>query len=137
MKIRSRKVIITSKSVDEILKVLKSAAFLPKGKFDRESFSFFYSRSYNGNVTLVPVKGTIRQEENCVVVTLEIHADLAFYIGNIISLGGVIWLFSKLLTQRPKWYFCVLPILFGLLCSIVPVLVASEILNRLEFKLQR
>ena len=137
MKIRSRKLIIPSKSVDDILNILKSMAFLPRGKFEQDRFSFFCLRRRNGKVTWVPVKGTIRQDDNHVVVTLEIHAGLTFFIGNIVSLFGGIWIFSKLITQSTQWNLGILLILFGLIGSSIPVLTASEVLDRLEFKLQR
>jgi hypothetical protein len=75
------------------------------------------------------------EESGQVTVTLEIHADLTFYIGCIITLLGTLSTFYMAITQTPKWYMYGMAVLFGGFVSCTSLLVASEILDRLEFKL--
>jgi hypothetical protein len=75
------------------------------------------------------------EESGQVTVTLEIHADLTFYIGCIITLLGTLSTFYMAITQTPKWYMYGMAVLLGGFVSCTSLLVASEILDRLEFKL--
>lgn len=138
MKIRTRKV-ATSKSIEEAMRMIKSAAYyLPEGKFDQTSFSFYCARRHRGgSVMLIPVRGSISVEDSQVNIVLEIHADFRFYVGCIISLLGILGTLCLLIMQSPRWSMGCMAILFGGIVSGSSLLAASEILDRIEFKLCR
>ena len=86
---------------------------------------------------LIPVRGSMFEEDGRVTVVLEIHADLTFYVGCILTLWGVFSTFRMAIMQTAKWYLYCLVVLFGVIVSGSSLLAASEILDRLEFKLSR
>jgi hypothetical protein len=138
MKIRTRKV-TTSKSIDEAMRMLKSAAYyLPEGKFDQTSFSFYCARRHGGgSVMLIPVRGSLSVEDDQVSIILEIHGDFRFYVGCILSLFGILGTLCLLIMQSPSWPVGCMVILFGGIMCGSSLLTASEILDRISFKLCR
>ena len=119
------------------MKLIKSAAYYwPEGKFEQCSFSFYCARRHGGrSMMLIPVRGSMFEEGGQVTVVLEIHADLTFYVGCIITLWGMFRTFHMAIMQTAKWYMHCMVVLFGVIASGSSLLVASEILDRLEFKL--
>ena len=138
MRIRTRKV-TTPKSIEEAMEMMKSAAYYwPEGKFEQCAFSFYCARRHGGrSMMLIPVRGSMVEKDGQVTVVLEIHADFGFYFGGVISLLGILGALGMLILQLPQWYTCCMTVLFGGLVSGSSLLVASEILDRLEFKLHR
>ena len=138
MKIRTRKV-TTSKSMEEAMKIIKSAAYYwPEGEFEQYSFSFYCARRHGGrSMMLIPVRGSMFEEDGQVTVVLEIYADLTFYVGCIFTLWGMFSTFCMAIMQKAEWYMHCMVVLFGVIVSSSSLLVASEILDRLEFKLSR
>ena len=136
MKIRTRKV-TTSKSVEEAMKMIESAAYYwPEGKFEQHSFSFYCARRHGGrSMMLIPVRGTMFEKDGKLTVVLEIHADFKFYVGSIITLWGLLSTFYMAIMQTSKWHMYFIVALFGGIVSGSSLLAASEILDRLEFKL--
>ena len=88
-------------------------------------------------MVLIPVQGSMFVENGKVTVVLEIHADLAFYIGCMISLATMIEILRRIIMGLPNWCMGCLAILYGGVVSCSSVLTASEILDRLEAKLCR
>ena len=84
---------------------------------------------------LIPVRGLILEKDEQVTIVLEIHADFIFYSGCVITLCGMLRTFYMAITQAPKWYMYWMVVLFGGIVSCSSLLVASEILDRLEFKI--
>ena len=135
MIIRTRE-FATPKSIEEAMKILKSASYYwPEGIIEPSSFSFCCIRRHGRSRLLIPVRASMREEDGQVTVVLEVHAGLSFYVGCFIALCGSIWTIYLAIMQAPKWYVGLLAVLVGGIGSCYPLLIASEIFDLIEFKL--
>ena len=135
MKTRTR-TFTTPKSIEEAMKIIKSAAYYwPEGILESSSFSFCCIRRHGRSRQLIPVRASMTEEDGQVTVVLEAHAGLSFYVGCIIALCGAVWTIYLAIMQAPKWYAGLLSVLIGVIGSCYPLLIASEVFDLIEFKL--
>ena len=138
MKMLTRQVIV-SKTAEEVISILKSCAYyLPKAIFDESQFTMHCAKRHNGGrLFLTKIKGNISERENKTKVTLEIHADICFFLGAAIALGGLLGLLYSLVFCTEEWLVYIGLILFGLIVGAQLFWRGSEQLDLIEHKLTR
>lgn len=138
MKILARHLIV-SKSVGEISEILRSSAYyLPKAIFEKNAFSMYRAKRRNGGyLSLTKISGSMLEQEDGTMVSLEIHANLNFYIGCIIIILGIMGLIYCAVSIASRWIPYLGMIILGVLISGQSLWESVEMLDLLQHKLMR
>lgn len=138
MKILTRQVIV-SKTIQEANQILRSCAYyFPKAIFKESAFSMHCAKRHNGGyLSLTHIRGTVIECEDRTIVTLEIHANLYFFLGCLIILLGIITLIYCFVSSTNRWIPCLGMILLGLFVCGQRLWEGSELLDLIEHKLKR
>ena len=138
MKLLSRNIVV-SKAFDAAYQIIRSSAYyFPAGVFEEENFSFYCPRrSFNGRISLFPMRGTITKQAQQVEITLSLQAGFLFYFDSILSFLGIIGLFWCLIAHSSRWIPFAGCILLGILTSAQYIWEGAELLDRIEHKLLR
>lgn len=138
MKILARHLMV-SKSVDEVTGILKSSAYyLPKAIFENTEFSMYRAKRRNGGyLSLTRISGSMLENEDGTMVSLEIHANLNFYIGCIIIILGIMGVIYCIVSNVNRWIPYLGMIILGVLISGQTLWESVEMLDLLQHKLMR
>ena len=135
MRILSRN-IITAHPKDKVLNILSNSAsqYWPI-KVKDNYFTFKIKVSQYGRISFIPVRGRVYDDASFCSVQLEIHSNLSFYIGMLVSIIGMSHLMYNLIAVKYADFSAVVCLIFGLITYLWSLFIGFTCLKRLEHRL--